>query len=234
MKTADKNQLMDQLAEYGYELMRPKSLEPGEEVLTRLLRQDDPRLLEAFPVVLANLLREKKLLEWERKNWRPSQDFSKKAEQRFLVMLTLSYLLFELFGMVEYSPRVFSLLAKGLTAKGAGKFLEQFREPFLKSESLKTDHHLELSAERLKNNFRNYAVRQEGGEEVQKKRRALELELLLSELFTSRQKELLKKRLEGKAFTKTEREYFYRVVSKRLRAMANEDLHQMARDLVMK
>jgi len=70
--------------------------------------------------------------------------------------------------------------------------------------------------------------------EVQKKKHALELELLLSEVFTARQKELLRKRLEGKTFTKTEREYFYRVVKKRLRALANDEVHQMAHVLLSK
>jgi len=234
MKTTDKNQLMDQLAQYGYALMRPKPAESGEKLLANLLQQDDVRLLEGFPVVLASVLKEKEVLEWEHKNWRPSNVFSKKTEHRLLVMLTLSYLLFELFGMMEYCPRVLKLLARWAGAKVTGKLVQQFRTPFLKSENLQLDDDVELSTERLKNNFRNYGVHREEGDEVQKKRRVLELELLLSELFTPRQKELLKKRLEDKTFTKTEKEYFYRVVKKRLKALASEELHQMARSLVEK
>ena len=229
----EKNQLLDQLAYHGYDLMRPQSAKPGEELLVELLQQNDVRLLEGFPVVLAHLLREKETLEWEDKKWRPSNHVSKKTEHRLVVMMALSHLLFELFGMENYSPRVLNLLARWLGAKKTAKFLEQFRGPFLKSQPVPMDR-LELSTERLKNNFRNYVVHREESDEVPKKRRALELDLLLSELFTSRQKEVLKKRLEHKDLTKTEREYFYRVVKKRLKALASEELHQMARELVEK
>lgn len=41
-------------------------------------------------------------------------------------------------------------------------------------------------------------------------------------------------RLAMTLFTKTEREYFYRVVRKRLKALANEELHQFVRSLVLK
>lgn len=37
---------------------------------------------------------------------------------------------------------------------------------------------------------------------------------------------------QDKSLTKTEREYFYRVVKKRLKALADERVHQMARQLV--
>ena len=70
--------------------------------------------------------------------------------------------------------------------------------------------------------------------ELEKKEHDFQLELLLSQFFTSRQKELLKKRAQNKPMTKTEKEYFYRVVKKRLKALANEELHQMARSLVEK
>ena len=231
MKTMDKDQLMDQLAQRGYALMRPKSTEPGEKVLVSLLQQDEVRLLEGFPVVLAGLLKEKETLTWENKKWHPSNDLSKKTEHRLAVMLSLSYLLFKLFGFEkEYGPRTLKLLFR---CEGGTELLKQLTKSFLNSESAKMDT-LELSPERLKNNFRNYVVHHEESQEVHEKRHALEFDLLLSELFTSRQKELLKKRLEEKPMTKTEKEYFYRVVSKRLKALANEELHALARRLVSK
>ena len=79
----------------------------------------------------------------------------------------------------------------------------------------------------LKTSFRNYVVHQaDPGKEFEAQKNALEYELLLSELFTPRQKELLQKRLAGKKMTKTEREYYYRVVKKRLAALADPRLHQ--------
>ncbi len=231
MKAMDKNQLMDQLAQHGYALMRPKSTESVEKLLRNLLQQDDVRLLEGFPVVFANLLREKDALDWEKKKWRPAEEFSKKAEHRLAVMLAFSVTLFKLFGLdKEYSVRTLNLLFR---CEKGNDVLGRVTEAFLKSEPVKMDE-LELSVERLKNNFRNYVVHNEGNEEGRKKRKALEFDLLLSQLFTPRQKELLRKRLEDKPMTKTEREYFYRVVKKRLKALANDELHQMARGLLTK
>ena len=65
MKPTDKNQLMDQLAQHGYALLRPKSAESGEKLLVSLLQQNDMRLLEGFPVVLADVMNKYERLEWE-------------------------------------------------------------------------------------------------------------------------------------------------------------------------
>ena len=226
----DKNELLDQLERYGYPLLRPAASVSAAEVLRKLLTQKDSRLLEGFPVVLVNALREAEPFAWENAKWQPSHEFSKQAEQRLAGMLVLSYLLSKLFGLEAESARVLKLVARCHRGKD---LLSKFSEPFLKSESVKLDG-FQVSTERLKNTFRLYVVHASQSEESQKKQHVLELELLLSELFTPRQKELLKKRMQNKSMTKTEREYFYRVVKKRLKALASDELHQMARRLLMK
>ncbi len=235
MKNPEKDQLMSDLARYGYALSQPLPVarEP-EEVLSNLLKQDDPRLLEGFPVVLAHALKEKEALDWERSKPKQSlfEETPKKFQDRLAVLLSLSYLLFRLFGLEKkYENRVLKLLSESEQGKD---MLKKLSEPFAHSASVSAGG-VTLSVERLKNTFRNYVTQAgESGRAVQEKRRDLELELLLSELFTPRQKELLRKRLEGKPFTKTEREYFYRVVKKRLKALASEELHRLARDLLLK
>ncbi len=233
MKSMDKNELMDQLAQHGYALMRPKSREPVEKLLENLLRQEDARFLEGFPVVFALALKEKTKLAWESAAWNPSREFSKKNERRLGVLFVMTDLLLKLFGLAREHHASRRALHLALKCKGVLELLPQLADLFNKSQTVKVDH-LELSTERLKNNFRNYVVHREESGEVLKKRQALEFELLLSQLFTARQKELLKKKLEAKPMTKTEREYFCRVVNKRLKALANEELHQMARSLTVK
>ena len=56
----------------------------------------------------------------------------------------------------------------------------------------------------------------------------------LSLLFSPRQQDLIFKKLNGERLTKTEREYFSRVVKKKLKALADKDLHQLASQLVSK
>lgn len=227
-KEGQKNELLEQLARYGYELTVPSSPSmPPEKVLEAVLRQDDPRLLEGFPVVLVNALAEKEQLEWEKRDW-SLKGFSLKTQARWTALMAASFFLYELFGWNERTrQRTFSLLKKN--PQGEVKLVELKR---LQGDEFKADG-LNLSLDRLKTSFRNYVVHQAGSDQAaRKKKEELEQELLLSELFTLKQKELLAKRLTGKPMTKTENEYYHRVVKKRLVALADSKLHQMARDLV--
>ena len=60
------------------------------------------------------------------------------------------------------------------------------------------------------------------------------LDASLDRLFSPKQKELILKKRDGQAFTKTEREYYSRVVRKKLEAIANEDLGELAKRLTIK
>lgn len=54
----------------------------------------------------------------------------------------------------------------------------------------------------------------------------------LDRLFSPKQKELVLKKRDGESFTKTEREYYSRVVRKKLDAIANEEVLELANKLV--
>ena len=56
----------------------------------------------------------------------------------------------------------------------------------------------------------------------------------MSQMFSPKQKELFKKRLEGLPLTKTEQEYYSRSVKKKVVALANAELHGLARKLLEK
>ena len=58
------------------------------------------------------------------------------------------------------------------------------------------------------------------------------LDVYLDRLFSPKQKELVLKKRDGQAFTKTEREYYSRIVRKKLSAIASEKLVELARDLI--
>ncbi len=61
---------------------------------------------------------------------------------------------------------------------------------------------------------------------------SLSLEYSLSQMFSPKQKELFKKKLEGLPLTKTEREYYSRVVKRKVATLANGELHRMAQRLM--
>jgi hypothetical protein len=60
------------------------------------------------------------------------------------------------------------------------------------------------------------------------------LDIYLDRLFSPKQKELVLKKRDGIAFTKTEREYYSRIVRKKLQAIASEELAEVARSLLPK
>jgi len=60
------------------------------------------------------------------------------------------------------------------------------------------------------------------------------LDAYLDRIFSAKQKELVFKKRDGRGFTKTEREYFSRIVRKKLEAIANEEVVGLARELIYK
>jgi len=60
------------------------------------------------------------------------------------------------------------------------------------------------------------------------------LDVYLDRLFSPKQKELVFKKRDDITFTKTEREYYSRVVRKKLEAIASEEVGQIAKNLMFK
>lgn len=225
-----KDKLIENLANYGYPLLQPLK-SPPEEILQSLLEQDDFRFLEGFPVVFCDALKKKPVLKWERPEWYPN-DFSKEAMRRFPYLLALSYLLLKTYPLRNCDPaRAMNILLKFPDPK---KILAQVRSAYLKSASVRAGKD-EFSTQRFKETFQTYAVEKEQDkrdEELERQRSALEFEMRVSEIFTPRQKMLLRKKHDKRPFTKTEREYFSRVLKKRLKALADPRLHDWARSLL--
>ena len=91
----------------------------------------------------------------------------------------------------------------------------------------------EFDPERVKGLFELYYE-----QKVEKDRRRKDryeefsLEYALTQIFSPKQKELFKKKFEGDPLTKTEQEYYSRTVKKKVVALANSELHSLARKLL--
>lgn len=89
----------------------------------------------------------------------------------------------------------------------------------------------------LENSLISYLA---GHMQSQKKRdrreppRSKTLDAYLDRLFSPKQKELILKKRDGINFTKTEREYYSRIVRKKLEAIASEEVGQIAKNLMLK
>ena len=64
--------------------------------------------------------------------------------------------------------------------------------------------------------------------------RSFQLNLDLSTIFPPKQKELVLKKLNGEPLTKTEQEYYSRIVKKKLEALANSEIRKIASSLTKK
>ena len=63
---------------------------------------------------------------------------------------------------------------------------------------------------------------------------SITLDIYLDRLFSPKQKELILKKRDGVAFTKTEREYYSRTVRKKLEAIASDEVNEIAKSLIIK
>ena len=221
MTKLTKNELLEALAQYGYELNRPLHQYNGEEVLLNLLKENDTRLLEGFPVAYDNILDRQKRLNLD------FHALSEDKKIKLLTLLLLTYTLLKLFGENKSKLNETENTMSKLSKKWK-ELLKDVEAKFDRSDPVSVNG-VALSTDRLKKQFRNYVVHF-GAKKENELKCDIELELLLSEFFTPKQKELLRKRAQREELSKTEREYYSRVVSKRLKALANEHLYQFAKN----
>ncbi len=211
--------LFSALSQYGYSLLEPEQMADPNELLARLAESRDARLLEGFPVVLANALRkhgEKLDLALSEKLLKNETDV-----KRFRKLTALSSYLFGVYGLesLTFSNR-----------KVDPGLLAELRDSVERNAPLSLEPGA-LDLQRVKKTFQNYFVHAEqllAQEDRAKLREDLRQAFYLSLFFAPKQKDLLLKKLRGEPLGKTDREYFSRVVKKKLLALADPDLHRLA------
>lgn len=220
----DNRNLLKELSKLGYPLFEKEEELDADFALVRVAKGGDLRLWEGFPVVLANSF-EKGLFHYENvlRQLRQVSD-----REKFNALLVMSLALYEALGLkFSWTKRLLSSLAPRVK-----KDFDNFKEK-LKRDALFTVAGREMSAQRLKTTFNNY-FRQSRSRlnELLSVKEELGVEYALSQVFSPKQKELFLKKLKGEKLTKTEREYFSRSVKKKALALANPELHRLARKLL--
>jgi len=109
----------------------------------------------------------------------------------------------------------------------------------LKEEIFRLGSQRSVSSDRLRNALKRYATDFEKSESAREKNkrnqlRSFQLNLHMSTLFPPKQKELIMKKLKGEPLSKTEKEYFSRVVKKKLEDLTNNELRKVATSLTKK
>lgn len=190
------------------------------ETLAEVVQSNDTRYWEALPVLLVNAL-QKPTFDFQKVSDYLKDKKSKDAWDD-LLLLSLSLYSYE---------RIHVAHLKELTSKDKEK-LAKLKEHLGNDKNFLLAGRL-LNAQRLKDLFQNYYKTQsEDLKKIQNEQGELSLEYALSQLFSPKQKELVRKKLWGEKLTKTEREYYSRTVKKKVLALANTELHHLAQRLI--
>lgn len=206
--------LEEKAAELGFRL------NDVNKTLAEVVQSRDRRFWEAFPVMLANAA------EAGEFNYEATAACLRENGQNDLKLLIFASL-----GLYESLGAKFKW-TKALFGDFPARLINHYREKLNSGQELLIGEVGVLPAN-LKENFlkrpkqppRPVRRQAEAGEQ-------LDLELAVSRIFTPRQKELFLKKLRRKKMTKTEKEYFSRVIKKKAQALANEDLHRLARKVL--
>ena len=202
-------------------------------ILDALASSNDPALVVQFPVVLSICARNGVSLNSHAlfsKYWESSP--KKKNLEKLLL---ISGELFDLEGIE--APQNLKKIVRSLKAKYGS--LQSARLLSLSSG-------MTISIKDIQNTLRDYtlkiknaALESTGGTSNRESkrdmlRRSPELNACLDWLFSPKQKDLVFKKLNSQSFTKTEREYYSRVVRKKLKAIANPQVVDIAERLTQK
>jgi hypothetical protein len=226
----NREELITTLAELGYRLLTPEKQKVSNkkvlDVLDELSGSEDFRLIEAFPLVLANCANRGIKLDIRGLLSRYKRNSQRRANLEKLILASSDLLALEGLDQPE-----------GLD--GAIDPLRQKYGNLLKEEILSLGRHGSLSTDRLRNALRRYATDLDKSESAREKDkmsqlRSFQLNLHLSTIFPPKQKELVLKKLKGEPLSKTEKEYFSRVVKKKLEALTNSELRKAATTLAKK
>ena len=219
-----KKELLKNVNRLGFPLMEPEEEVDVNKTLADVVKSKDARLWEGFPVLLANTARE------HRFDYDEVLSYLKNKESRknFQSLLTLSLALYKYYHLSFSWPK---RLKEEVTDKYADE-LKKMRNKLAHDEVVSL-FNVQFSASRLKETFSNYFEKDaEKTKQLREKHEDLSLEYALSQLFSPKQKELFRKKLEGEPLTKTEREYYSRTVKKKVAALANPELHRLAQKLM--
>ncbi|MBW2583928.1 MAG: hypothetical protein JRE36_10200 [Deltaproteobacteria bacterium] len=222
--------LIFNLGRFGYTLLRTQTRRVKEhevlELLDELADSEDPRLVEGFPVVLANCAQRDLKLNFRTLLSRHKSD--SRNQQALEKLLLLSSTLLAQQGLNK--PKNLESLSRTLKAKYGD---------LLAGDVVDLGNKVSLSTERLRNTLKRYYADLSTSKSTRdraknRQRRSFQLNYYLSTLFAPKQKELLLKKYHGEPLNKTEQEYFSRKVKKKLEAMTHKEVMKVAAALTKK
>ncbi len=220
----DKKDLLKQLDRLGFPLVEVSADFDVNQTLAEVVKSKDMRLWEGFPVLLANAAQEYSFNYGQVLN--SLTDLEEQKDFNTLLLLSLS--------LYQYFHLSFSW-AKRLKQKCSDEDHDNLKQlgKSLAHGGLFSFRNKQFHTSRLEGTFNNYFKKDaEKTRQFKEKHEDFSLEYALSQLFSPKQKELFRKKLNGEPLSKTEREYYSRTVKKKVSALANPELHRLAQKLM--
>ncbi|HNX82085.1 MAG TPA: hypothetical protein PKL77_10040 [Candidatus Omnitrophota bacterium] len=221
----DKGNLLKKLAGLGFPLLEADKEGEANATLAELVESRDYRLWEGFPVVLANAA-EKGLFDYDKVE-ACLKSHHDKNDLALLVMFSLA--LYKTLGLAfSWRDKLYNLFGNEDVQKKYEEYVV----------ALKNNQDLALldgvmSSQRVKSTFNNYFRQvQVNLDDLLSAKEAMAVEYSLAQVFSPKQKELFLKKLRNEKLTKTEKEYFSRVVKRKVLALANPELHRLAQGVL--
>src|SRR5581483_10659691 len=146
MLTGEQAHLFNALSQYGYSLFQPDQMANPNELLANLANSNDGRLLEGFPVVLANALAKYR----DQLNLASAEKLlpNESSRERFRRLVALSVYLFNVFGLENLRPPEYA-------REGREKLLAELRNAVEHNQPLDLRPGT-LDLERVKKTFLRY------------------------------------------------------------------------------
>ena len=215
--------LMEKVSRLGLPLMETNEEFDVNQTLTEVVKSRDTRLWEGFPVLLLNSAKDNNF-NYER----VLNNLTVEERAKFHALLLVSLTLYDFYHLSFF----WTNQLKDRFTEDERASLKQLRNSLAHNDVVAVAG-TQFQTARLKKMFELYFEKDaEKSRQKKEKFEELSFEYSLSQMFSPKQKELFKKKLEGLPLTKTEGEYFSRTVKKKLVALANPELHRMARRLM--
>ncbi len=216
--------LLEQLRLLGLPFFEVEESVNANSVLADVVKSRNIRFWEGFPVLLTNSA-SRGMFDYPRVKSGLKNPSDRKA---FISLVLVSLALYKFMGLkFLWADKLY----KSLSLKEK-KVLRRYWENIKSGSSLYIGDK-SLSGERMTAIFNSYFQRtEEELSDLISVKDEFSFERALSCLFSSKQKELFLKKIKREKLTKTEREYYSRVVKKKVMALANERLHRLAQKLL--
>lgn len=217
-------ELLDRLKSLGFVLFETGEDADAGLTLLEMAISRDTRFWEAFPFVLASVA-EKGLFAPEK----PHAFLEKAGDKSVFESLTaMSLALYKVLGS--------GFAWAGPMYDGLGpekkKEYDLYLAAFEEGKDINVEDRM-MSAGKLKKVFKDYFRKEaEGLRDLLSAKEDFGLEYAMAQVFSPKQKELFLKKLRGEVLNKTEKEYYSRVVKKKVLALANAELHRLSRGLL--